>query len=132
MGHDWADLNGVPAKALKKAVRRNIGRFPSDFMVEPTHQEFIHLRPQIVTSSVPQRGEVRYKPMYFTEQGVAIFSSVLRSKQAVHLNIEIMRAFARLRQMLSANKEFERKLADNILTAKRADPNAQQPLRKQK
>jgi hypothetical protein len=70
--------------------------------------------------------------MSFTEQGVAMLSIVLRSKRTVHVNIEIMRAFVRLRQMLSANKELERKLADNTLTAKRADPNVQQPPRKQK
>ena len=91
---------------------------------ELTHQEFVHLRSQIETSSVPQWEGARCKPMSFTEQGVAMLSSVLRSKRAVHVNIEIRRAFVRLRQMLSANKELERKLADNILTAKRADPNA--------
>ena len=112
LDRDLADLYGVPTKALKQAVRRNIDRFPSDFMFELTHQEFVNLRSQIVTSSLPQWGGARYKPMSFTEQGVAMLSSVLRSKRAVHVNIEIMRAFVRLRQMLSANKELERKLAE--------------------
>ena len=111
LDHDLADLYNVPTKTLKQAVRRNIDRFPSDFMFELTHQEFVNLRSQIVTSSLPQWGGARYKPMSFTEQGVAMLSSVLRSKRAVRVNIEIMRAFVRLRQMLSANKDLERKLA---------------------
>jgi hypothetical protein len=112
----------VPTKTLKQAVRRNIDRFPSDFMFELTHKEFAYLRSQIVTSSSPQWGGRRYTPMAFTEQGVAMFtplnsktiylglSSVLRSKRAVQVNIEIMRAFVRLREMLSTHKDLERKL----------------------
>ena len=111
LDHDLADLYGVSTKALKQAVRRNSDRFPSDFMFELTHQESANLRSQFVTSSSPQWGGTRYKPMAFTEQGVAMLSSVLRSKRAVQVNIEIMRAFVRLRQMLSAHKDLERKLA---------------------
>jgi hypothetical protein len=105
-----ADLYGVPTKALKQAVRRNIDRFPPDFMFELTHKELSHLRSQIVTSSSPQWGGRRYRPMAFTEQGVAMLSSVLRSKSAIQVNVEIMRAFVRLRKMLSAHKDLERKL----------------------
>ena len=108
--YDLADLYDVPTKTLKQAVRRNIDRFPADFMFELTHKEFAYLRSQIVTSSSPQWGGRRYTPMAFTEQGVAMLSSVLRSKRAVQVNIEIMRAFVRLRQMLSAHKDLERKL----------------------
>ena len=111
LDHDLAGLYGVSTKALKQAVRRNIDRFPSDFMFELTHLESANLRSQFVTSSSPQWGGARYKPMAFTEQGVAMLSSVLRSKRAVQVNIEIMRAFVRLRQMLSAHKDLERKLA---------------------
>jgi len=110
LDYDLADLYGVPTKTLKQAVRRNIDRFPSDFMFELTHKEFTYLRSQIVTSSSPQWGGRRYTPMAFTEQGVAMLSSVLRSERAVQVNIEIMRAFVRLRQMLSAHKDLERKL----------------------
>ena len=106
--YDLADLYDVPTKTLKQAVRRNIDRFPADFMFELTHKEFAYLRSQIVTSSSPQWGGRRYTPMAFTEQ--AMLSSVLRSKRAVQVNIEIMRAFVRLRQMFSAHKDLERKL----------------------
>ncbi|MBW1772343.1 MAG: ORF6N domain-containing protein [Deltaproteobacteria bacterium] len=110
---DLAELYGVPTKALKQAVRRNKDRFPKDFMFELTKDEITNLRSQFVTSSLVQQwGGTRYKPMAFTEQGVAMLSSVLRSKRAAQVNIEIMRAFVRLRQMLSAHKDMERKIAD--------------------
>jgi hypothetical protein len=108
---DLAELYGVETKVLKQAVNRNIDRFPPDFMFVLTREEFSNLRSQIVTSSSSQWGGPRYKPMVFTEQGVAMLSSVLRSKRAVQVNIEIMRAFVRLRRMLSAHKDLERKLA---------------------
>jgi hypothetical protein len=100
----------VETKALKQAVKRNKDRFPPDFMFELTDGEFKNLRSQIVTSSLSQWGGTRYKPMVFTEQGVAMLSSILRSKQAVQANIEIMRTFVRLRQMLSVHKDLERRL----------------------
>jgi hypothetical protein len=109
---DLAELYGVQTKSLKQTVRRNIDRFPSDFMFVLTYQEFANLRSQIVTSSFGQWGGTRYRPMAFTEQGVAMLSSVLRSKQAVQVNIEIMRAFVRLREMLSTHKELAQKLAE--------------------
>lgn len=112
LDRDLAKLYGVATKTLKQAVSRNIERFPSDFMFILTYQEFASLRSQIVTSSSKGWGGARYKPMVFTEQGVAMLSSVLRGKRAVHVNIEIMRTFVRLREMLFAHKELARKLAD--------------------
>ena len=96
---DLASLYGVPVKALLQAVRRNRKRFPSDFMFQLTNQEVTNLRSQIVTSSLARGyGGRRYRPCVFTEQGVAMLSSVLRSETAVRVNIEIMRAFVRLRR----------------------------------
>jgi len=109
---DLAELYGVQTKSLKQSVRRSIDRFPSDFMFVLTYQEFANLRSQIVTSSSRQWGGTRYRPMAFTEQGVAMLSSVLRSKRAVQVNIEIMRAFVRLREMLLAHKELALKLKE--------------------
>jgi len=106
---DLADLYGVPAKVLNQAVKRNLDRFPDDFMYQLTSEEVTILRSQIVTSNT--RGGRRYLPYAFTEQGVAMLSSVLRSPRAVHVNIEIMRAFVRLRQMLQQNTELAQKLA---------------------
>ena len=104
-----AALYGVETKALKRAVRRNLDRFPDDFMFELTTQELADLRCQFGTSSV--WGGLRYPPFAFCEQGVAMLSSVLRSKRAVRVNIEIMRTFVRLRGILAANTELARKLA---------------------
>ena len=109
---DLADLYGVSTKALKQAVRRNIDRFPSDFMFELTHQEFSNLRSQFVTSSLPQWGGARYKPMAFTEQGIAMLSSVLRSRRAIQVNIAIMRVFVKLREMMAKHRELARKLTE--------------------
>ncbi len=102
-----ADLYDVETKVLKQAVRRNIDRFPEDFMFQLTNQEYMRLRSQIVTSN---RGGHRYAPYAFTEQGVAMLSTVLRSPRAIHVNIEIMRAFVRLRQLLFSNKELAQQL----------------------
>ena len=96
---DLADLYRVSVKALLQAVRRNRKRFPADFMFQLTNQEVANLRSQIVTSSLARGyGGRRYRPWVFTEQGVAMLSSVLRSETAVQVNIEIMRAFVRLRR----------------------------------
>ena len=103
-----ADFYGIETKALTRAVRRNIERFPSDFMFQLTTKEFNHLRHQSGTSS--SWGGRRYRPLFFTEQGVAMLSSVLRSTRAVEINIEIMRAFVRLRQLLSVHKELAQRL----------------------
>lgn len=95
---DLADLYGVSTKALLQAVRRNRNRFPADFLFQLTNQEVTNLRSQTVTSSLARAyGGRRYRPWAFTEQGVAMLSSVLRSETAVRVNIEIMRAFVRLR-----------------------------------
>ena len=106
---DLANLYGVETGALTRAVRRNANRFPADFMFQLTKQEFEDLRRQSGISSV--WGGRRYAPYAFTEQGVAMLSSVLRSERAVLVNIEIMRAFVQLRQMLSSHADLARKLA---------------------
>jgi hypothetical protein len=107
---DLAALYGVPVRSLNQAVRRNRGRFPADFMFQLTAAEFRRLRSQTVISKTG-RGGRRTAPYVFTEQGVAMLSSVLRSDRAVRVNIEIMRTFVRLRQMLRANADLARKLA---------------------
>jgi hypothetical protein len=110
LDRDLADLYGVNTKALKQAVKRNIDRFPSDFMFKLNKEEFTHWRSQIVTSNSGDRMGLRYAPMAFTEQGVAMLSSVLNSKRAIDVNIAIMRAFVKMREMLATNKEFSGKL----------------------
>jgi len=114
---DLAELYGVETKQLKRAVRRNMKRFPLDFMFELTPIEFENLRSQIGTSSW---GGVRYPPMAFTEQGVAMLSSVLNSDRAILVNIQIIRIFTRMRELLLAHKDIienfnkiEQKLADH-------------------
>jgi len=109
LDRDLAELYGVETKVLKQAVRRNIKRFPDDFMFELTKEEFENWRSQFVTSNRDKMG-LRYKPMTFTEQGVAMLSSVLRSGRAIEVNIAIMRAFVQLREMLTSNGELARKL----------------------
>jgi len=103
-----AELYDVEPRALVQAVKRNIERFPVDFMFQLSESEFSDLKSQIVTSS--WGGLRRARPYAFTEQGVAMLSSVLRSKRAVLVNIEIVRAFVRLRQILSSHAELARKL----------------------
>ena len=104
-----APLYGVEVKVLNQAVKRNRERFPDDFMFQLTAQEARILRSQTVTSR--SWGGRRHLPFAFTEQGVAMLSSVLRSPRAVQVNIEIMRAFVRLRRMLQENVDLARKLA---------------------
>jgi len=107
---DLAALYGVETKFLVRAVKRNIERFPADFMFQLNKEEFDNLRFHFGTSS--DWGGRRYPPYAFTEQGVAMLSSVLRSQRAVQVNIEIMRAFIRLRQILASNAELSRKLEE--------------------
>lgn len=109
---DLAALYGVAVKALNQAVKRNPGRFPPDFMFSLTQQEAVLLRSQIVTSNAPSlgRGGRRTLPYAFTEQGVAMLSSVLRSERAVRANVEIMRAFVRLRSLAAQNLALGRRL----------------------
>jgi ORF6N domain len=94
---DIAVLYGVATKALLQAVKRNLERFPPDFMIQLTGEEWASLRSQIVTSN-PPRGGRRYSPYAFTEQGVAMLSSVLTSRRAIAVNIQIMRTFIQLRE----------------------------------
>lgn len=104
-----AELYGVKTRALVQAVQRNRERFPEDFMLQLTREEFDDLRSRSVISNAG-RGGRRYRPYAFTEQGVAMLSSVLRSERAVQVNIEIMRAFVRLRRMLATHEDLARKL----------------------
>jgi hypothetical protein len=106
---DLADLYDVQVKVLNQAVKRNRKRFPLDFMFRLTVHEAESLRSQIVTSK-PRRGGRRTAPYAFTEQGVAMLSSVLRGSRAIRVNIAIMRAFIRLRVMLASNADLARKL----------------------
>jgi hypothetical protein len=107
---ELAALYGVTTKGLLQAVKRNMERFPEDFMIHLTIGEWTVLRSRNVTSN-PQRGGRRYAPYAFTEQGVAMLSSVLNSPRAIAVNIQIMRAFVQLRALLSSNKELARKFA---------------------
>lgn len=106
-----AELYGVPVKVLNQAVKRNVDRFPDDFMFQLTADEHTRLRSQTVTLDAAGRGQHRkYLPFAFTEQGVAMLSSVLRSPQAIAVNIEIMRAFVRMRAVMQEHAELARKL----------------------
>lgn len=105
-----AVLYGVSVKRLNEQVRRNIERFPADFMLQLTVEEADSLRSQFATLDVGRGRHRKYLPYAFTEQGVAMLSSVLRSPRAVQVNIEIMRAFVRLRRLLQGNAELARKL----------------------
>ena len=108
---DLAELYGVATKVLLQAVKRNLNRFPEDFMYLLKYQDGAALRSQIVTLKKGRGEHRKYWPYVFTEQGVAMLSSVLNSDRAVQVNIAIMRAFVKLREMLSTNKELSHKLA---------------------
>lgn len=103
LDRELALLYGVEVKVMNQSVRRNIERFPSDFMFQLSKKEFQNLKSQFVTSSW---GGIRKMPLAFTEQGVAMLSSILNSKRAIQVNIAIMRAFVELRKMIDANKEL--------------------------
>ena len=120
---DLAMLYGVEARALNQAVSRNKGRFPADFMFRLSTQEYENLRSQFVTSKAVEKGNSSqivmssrkhrgraYRPYAFTEQGVAMLSSVLRSKRAVEVNIAIMRTFVQLRRLMDSNLDLARKI----------------------
>ncbi len=109
LDRDLAVLYEVQTKALKQAVRRNSKRFPDDFMFELTTQEFENWKSQFVTSKSDKMG-LRYKPMAFTEQGVAMLSSVLHSERAIQVNIQIIRTFTKLREMILTHKELQKKI----------------------
>jgi hypothetical protein len=106
--HDLADLYGIKTKALIQALKRNLERFPADFMFQLNNQDVSILRSQSVTSRF--WGGRRYNPYAFTEQGVAMLSSILKSQRAIQVNIEIMRAFVYLRELLGTNKSLAAKL----------------------
>ncbi len=106
-----AELYGVPTKALVQAVKRNLARFPDDFMFQLSMEEFAALRSQTVTSK-PGRGGRRTPPYAFTEQGVAMLSSVLGSQRAIAVNIEIMRMFVRVRALSATHEELAVRLAE--------------------
>ena len=106
---ELAELYGVETRVLKQAVRRNIDRFPEDFMFELTKEEFADWRSQTVMSKEDRQG-LRYPPFAFTEQGVAMLSSVLNSPQAIQINIQIIRVFTKLRQMVLTHQSILVKL----------------------
>ena len=108
---DLAQLYGVETKQLKRQVRRNLSRFPADFMFQMSKKEFENWRSQFGTSNSADKMGLRYPPFCFTEQGVAMLSSVLRSPEAVAVNIQIMRTFVRLRGILAEHEDLKRQLA---------------------
>jgi hypothetical protein len=110
LDRDLATLYGVETRTLNQAVRRNINRFPEDFMSQLTTEEMENWKSQIVISNKEKMG-LRKRPYAFTENGVAMLSSVLSSERAVEVNIQIMRTFTRLREMILTHKELAHKLA---------------------
>jgi len=112
LDRDLAELYGVETRVLNQAVRRNIDRFPEDFMFSLTRDEIMRISQIVISSEHSKIKTLKFSKsvMAFTEQGVAMLSSVLNSKRAILVNIEIMRAFVRLRQMLASNAELARKL----------------------
>ncbi len=108
---ELAELYGVETKVLKRAVKRNIERFPSDFMFELRNEEVVDLRRQIGTSSW---GGSRYLPFAFTEQGVSMLSSVLRSSTAIAVNIAIMRVFVRMRELAATYEELKKQMDNHL------------------
>jgi len=109
LDRDLAILYGVPTKSLNLAVKRNIKRFPEDFMFQLTKEEFKNLRLQIETSSW---GGTRYEPLVFTEQGVAMLASALNSDRAINVNIQIIRTFVKIRELLATNEALQRKVME--------------------
>ncbi|MCB0429178.1 MAG: ORF6N domain-containing protein [Flavobacteriales bacterium] len=105
LDRDLAELYGVETKVLKQAVRRNIKRFPEDFMFEMTSTELEHWRSQFVTSNSEKKG-LRYRPFCFTEQGVTMLACVLNSDRAVQMNIRIVRIFTRMRKMMLTHADL--------------------------
>ena len=111
---DLAELYGVPTGRLNEQVKRNIERFPEDFMFQLTSDEWNSLRSQIATLNDGKRGSHRkYMPYVFTEHGVAMLSSVLRSKRAIDVNIAIMRTFVRMREMLATHEDLAHKIQEH-------------------
>lgn len=111
LDRDLAGLYGVETKVLNQSVKRNLDRFPSDFMFQLNETEEKSLRSQSVTSNRVGRGGRRYSTTVFTELGIAMLSSVLNSEQAIHANIRIMRLFFELRHILAKNPQFDKRLS---------------------
>jgi hypothetical protein len=120
LDEDLAKLYGVPTKRLNEQVERNLERFPEDFAYQLTQEEFVNLKSQFATSSLRHGGR-RKLPRVFTEHGVAMLSSVLRSRTAVRVNIEIVREFVRLRRLLATPGEFATQLQQLAETVKLHD-----------
>ena len=114
---DLADLYSVETRVLVQAVKRNLDRFPEDFMFQLSKEELEDWRSQFVMSNPTAKMGLRRQPYAFTEQGVAMLSSVLHSKQAVEVNIAIVRTFVRLRRMLAASEDLARKVARHLIRA---------------
>jgi phage regulator Rha-like protein len=110
LDNDLAELYEVPAKRLNEQVRRNLSRFPGDFMFQLSREEYEFLRSQFATLETGRGKHRKYLPYVFTEQGVAMLSSVLNSDRAVQVNIAIIRAFVKLREMLETNKDLAKKI----------------------
>ena len=108
---DLAMLYGMETRRVKEAVRRNIGRFPTDFMFELSDEEFQNWRSQFATSNSERMG-LRYNPMVFTEQGIAMLSSVVNSPRAIEVNIAIMRTFVKMRKLMLQNVELSERLRE--------------------
>ncbi|MBN1868951.1 MAG: ORF6N domain-containing protein [Candidatus Omnitrophica bacterium] len=111
LDRDLANLYGVETKVLNQAVKRNTDRFPDDFMFQLSRDEFNVWRSQFVTSKKDKKG-LRYRPFAFTENGVAMLSSVLNSKRAIQVNIQIMRTFTKMREILAGHAELRRKIEE--------------------
>jgi arsenate reductase-like glutaredoxin family protein len=111
LDRDLAELYGVETKYLKRQVKRNMIRFPEDFMFELTEQEFKEWRSQFVTSNEDKMG-LRYAPYAFTEDGVAQLSTVLKSERAIKVNIQIIRLFSKMRKIMLTHKEILHKLEE--------------------
>lgn len=108
---DLAKFYGVETKYLKRQVRRNIKRFPEEFMFELTKNEFENWRCQFVTSNADKKG-LRYKPLVFTEYGILMLSSILKSERAINVNIQIIQAFIDLKKLINSSEELYRKVID--------------------
>ena len=113
LDRDLAELYGVETKMLKRAVKRNINRFPEDFMFELTKEESQSLRFHFGTLKLKRGEHSKYLPYAFTEQGVAMLSSVLNSERAILVNIQIMRAFTRLRRILASHEDLRKKIEEH-------------------
>jgi len=110
LDYDLSSLYGVETKHLKRAVRRNLSRFPGDFMFELTQEEYVSLRCQFGTLKRGQHS--KYSPFVFTELGVAMLSSVLNSERAIQVNIDIMRTFTKLREIIAIHKDLKKKFEE--------------------